>query len=98
MYGCSCLSINVHLCPLEDVKAVAFLKDMTTQNFTTTVKGELSPYATVCMLVDLILPSKRQQYKCFVSLFLYIAIIYIFTPIRVFLYVKGSAPGRLFKV
>lgn len=44
--------------------AVAFLKDMTTQNFTTTVKGDLSPYATVCMLVDLILPSKRQQYKC----------------------------------
>lgn len=49
------------------------------------------------MWVDLILPSARQRDKCFVLLFLYIAIKYMFTPVHVLPYTKGSASGRLFK-
>lgn len=100
MGGCNCLSINLQPCPLEDLVAASFFKDMITQNLTPTARGVIKPHATVIcnVWVDQILPSTRQWDKCFVLLFLYLAIKYLFIPGHVLPWIKGSTSGRLFIV
>lgn len=78
MGGCICLSINLQPCTLKGCffpRGHDHIKQHQQQR-----KCLIHTWQYICNLwVDLILPNARQRDKCFVLLFLYIAIKYMFT-------------------